>query len=215
MTWLTQTRSQWCKNDSEGLQSVPLLHSRSGRRSRRLIEILQESSVVQYINKTIFSSRPATPSTIHPYRTDGSGDPAGPRSRPSGTRTSSGQHCRLRSLQFHVARDGESERSFLRTAWCLLFLLFLRSPTSEWSWSHPSWHMWWTLAEKILDALGNTAAFEVLMSMSRELATGVCVLEVQKTGNFPQLLSTTLSSTSQWCYNTKDQPSRRYTESVS
>ena len=42
-------------------------------------------------------------------------------------------------------------------------------PTSEWGWSHPIWHMYWTLAEKTLDTLDNTAAFEVLSSMSREL----------------------------------------------
>ena len=79
------------------------------------------------------------------------------------------QHCRLRSPQFHVARDGESERGFARTALCTLFLLFLKPPTFEWSWSHPSWHMWWALAEKILDTLDNTAACEVLSSMLREM----------------------------------------------
>ena len=57
-------------------------------------------------------------------------------------------------------------------------------PTTEWGWSYPSWHMWWTLAGNTLDTLDNTAAFEVLISMSREL--------------------------DQWCFITKDQPSRRY-----
>ena len=42
-------------------------------------------------------------------------------------------------------------------------------PTSKWGWSHPIWHMWWTLAEKTLDTLDDAAAFEVLISMSREL----------------------------------------------
>ena len=51
----------------------------------------------------------------------------------------------------------------------ILFLLFPKSPTSEWGWSHSSWHMWWTLEEKILDTLDDTAAYEVRNSMLREM----------------------------------------------
>ena len=43
---------------------------------------------------------------------------------------------------------------------CLSSTTFFLFPM--WSWSRPSWHMWWTLQEKILDTLDNTAAFEVL-----------------------------------------------------
>jgi len=48
-----------------------------------------------------------------------------------------------------------------------LFMIFPKSPTSEWGWSRVgwSWQQWWSLSDRVLSALDASSAFECLRQL--------------------------------------------------
>lgn len=63
---------------------------------------------------------------------------------------------------------GEDEQGCLSR---LLFLIFPKSPTSEWGWSRVGWNwqQWWATADRILLALDTKSAYEVLCTLLRSI----------------------------------------------
>lgn len=55
----------------------------------------------------------------------------------------------------------------------MFFVIFPKSPTSEWGWSRVgwSWTQWWQLAERILNALAPGDAFDLLAGLLRTIET--------------------------------------------
>jgi len=51
------------------------------------------------------------------------------------------------------------------------FLIFPKSPTSEWGWSRVgwSWQQWWNMFERVLNALDKSSAFECLRSLLEKI----------------------------------------------
>jgi hypothetical protein len=52
-----------------------------------------------------------------------------------------------------------------------LLLIFPKSPTSEWGWSRVGWNwqQWWQSAERVLDALEASSAFEMLVGLLKTI----------------------------------------------